>query len=53
MPVNPANEFSRSLAKVLQSEGGYSDQKDDPGGPTMRGVTQRVQRLPSRSWLAD
>ncbi|WJI52580.1 glycoside hydrolase family 108 protein [Mesorhizobium sp. C089B] len=31
-----------SLAKVLAHEGGYSNNKKDPGGPTMKGVTQRV-----------
>lgn len=31
-----------SLAKVLAHEGGYSNNKADPGGPTMKGVTQRV-----------
>ncbi|MER9206830.1 glycoside hydrolase family 108 protein [Mesorhizobium sp. M0771] len=31
-----------SLAKVLAHEGGYSNNKRDPGGPTMKGVTQRV-----------
>src|SRR6478752_5068524 len=40
--IDPANEFDRSLAKVLVHEGGYSDHPDDPGGATMRGVTQRV-----------
>ncbi|RUX96139.1 MULTISPECIES: glycoside hydrolase family 108 protein [unclassified Mesorhizobium] len=31
-----------SLAKVLAHEGGYSNHAQDPGGPTMKGVTQRV-----------
>ena len=31
------NNFDQSLAWVLKSEGGWSDQPDDP--PTMRGVT--------------
>ncbi|MBZ9922066.1 glycoside hydrolase family 108 protein [Mesorhizobium sp. BR1-1-7] len=31
-----------SLAKLLAHEGGYSNNKADPGGPTMKGVTQRV-----------
>ncbi|RUZ76912.1 N-acetylmuramidase [Mesorhizobium sp. M7A.F.Ca.US.006.01.1.1] len=31
-----------SLARVLAHEGGYSNNKKDPGGPTMKGVTQRV-----------
>jgi lysozyme family protein len=43
MPViDPAKEFARSLAKVLKSEGGYSNHPADPGGATMKGVTQRV-----------
>ncbi|MDK4729350.1 glycoside hydrolase family 108 protein [Rhizobium phaseoli] len=36
------DQFIRSLEKVLREEGGYSDHPDDPGGPTMKGVTQRV-----------
>ncbi|MER8628507.1 glycoside hydrolase family 108 protein [Mesorhizobium opportunistum] len=31
-----------SLARVLAHEGGYSNHPSDPGGPTMKGVTQRV-----------
>jgi lysozyme family protein len=31
-----------SLAKVLAHEGGYSNHPADPGGPTNKGVTQRV-----------
>ncbi|TGS63025.1 hypothetical protein EN844_24655 [Mesorhizobium sp. M3A.F.Ca.ET.201.01.1.1] len=31
--------FARSLALVLQSEGGWSDNPADPGGATMKGVT--------------
>lgn len=36
------SEFERCLAKVLVHEGGYSNHKADPGGATMKGVTQRV-----------
>lgn len=36
------SEFDRSLAKVLLSEGGYSNNPADPGGATMRGIIQRV-----------
>lgn len=36
------DEFSRSLQKVLVHEGGFSDDPKDPGGATMKGVTQRV-----------
>ncbi|WFP61478.1 glycosyl hydrolase 108 family protein [Mesorhizobium sp. WSM4904] len=31
--------FTRALALVLESEGGWSDKKADPGGATMKGVT--------------
>jgi lysozyme family protein len=31
--------FARSLALVLKSEGGWSDNAKDPGGATMKGVT--------------
>lgn len=30
------------LEQVLKYEGGFSDHKDDPGGATMKGITQRV-----------
>jgi len=35
-------EFERALPQVLTHEGGYSNHPDDPGGATMKGVTQRV-----------
>ena len=34
--------FDRALAFALKWEGGFSDDPDDPGGATMKGVTQRV-----------
>jgi lysozyme family protein len=36
--------YGQCLAEVVGIEGGYSNRKrsEDPGGPTMRGVTQRV-----------
>ncbi len=34
--------FPKSLKAVLVHEGGYSNNKSDPGGPTMRGITQKV-----------
>jgi lysozyme family protein len=34
--------FENCLAETLKWEGGWSNHKDDPGGPTMRGVIQRV-----------
>ncbi len=37
-----ASSFAPALARVLVHEGGYSNHPADPGGPTMRGITQRV-----------
>lgn len=37
-----AKNFEASLAKVLRHEGGYVNHPSDPGGPTNKGVTQRV-----------
>lgn len=37
-----ASTYKRALALVLAHEGGYVDHPKDPGGPTNRGVTQRV-----------
>jgi len=37
-----AANFARSLALVLAAEGGFVDDKHDPGGATNKGVTQRV-----------
>lgn len=34
--------FAKALAQVLKYEGYYSDHPKDPGGATMRGVTQAV-----------
>jgi lysozyme family protein len=43
MPVyDAAGEFTRSLPKILTHEGLYSNNPADPGGATMKGVTQRV-----------
>jgi lysozyme family protein len=36
--------FEKSLAHVLTSEGGWSDNPADPGGATMKGVTIAVYR---------
>lgn len=51
-----AESFKRALALVLVHEGGYSNHPDDPGGPTMKGIIQRVydgyrrgKGLPTRS----
>ncbi|WFP74483.1 glycoside hydrolase family 108 protein [Mesorhizobium sp. WSM4906] len=38
-----------SLVHVLAHEGGYSNHPDDPGGATMKGVTQRVYDAYRRS----
>lgn len=35
-------DFDRALPVVLRFEGGYVNDPRDPGGATMRGVTQRV-----------
>ncbi|WP_246738825.1 glycoside hydrolase family 108 protein [Mesorhizobium sp. NZP2234] len=37
-----ASREKESLARVLAHEGGYSNHPKDPGGATMKGVTQRV-----------
>lgn len=37
-----ASSFAPALVRVLAHEGGYSNHPADPGGPTMRGITQRV-----------
>ena len=37
-----ANKFAPSLAATLRHEGGFSNHPKDPGGATMRGVTQAV-----------
>ena len=36
------NNFPNCLAVTLKQEGGYSNNPHDPGGATMRGVTQAV-----------
>jgi lysozyme family protein len=57
-----ASNFDKSLKRVLVYEGGYSNHPSDPGGPTMKGVIQRVydgyrerKGLPKRSvkYLAE
>lgn len=35
------DNFDKCLAITLRYEGAYSNHPDDPGGPTMRGITQR------------
>jgi lysozyme family protein len=34
--------YAQALKQVLKYEGGYSDHPSDPGGATMKGVTQAV-----------
>lgn len=48
--------YAAALKQVLKYEGGYSDHPQDPGGATMRGVTQAVyddwrktNKLPTQS----
>lgn len=41
------NNFDACLKVTLEWEGGYSNHPNDPGGPTMKGVTQRE----FTSWL--
>lgn len=36
------SNFDKSLELVLKHEGGFSDHPSDPGGKTMKGVTQAV-----------
>lgn len=40
--VSDRERFERAFALLKVHEGGYSNHKDDPGGATMRGVTQRT-----------
>ncbi|MGA7327480.1 MAG: glycosyl hydrolase 108 family protein [Rhodomicrobium sp.] len=41
--------FERSLANVLESEGGYSNDPHDPGGATMWGIIQSEYNLYRKS----
>lgn len=36
--------FDQALTELLKHEGGFVDHKDDPGGATNHGVTERVAR---------
>ena len=40
--MSSSDRFAACLAVTLQQEGGFSNNPADPGGATMRGVTQRV-----------
>ncbi|QFR31733.1 glycoside hydrolase family 108 protein [Ancylobacter sp. TS-1] len=37
-----ASSFDEAIRRVLVHEGGYADHPADPGGATMKGITQRV-----------
>ena len=37
-----AQNYARALSRVLVHEGGFANHPKDPGGATMKGVTQRV-----------
>jgi Glycosyl hydrolase 108/Predicted Peptidoglycan domain len=47
-PARPApipgvpSRFDLCLEVVLNKEGGFSDHREDPGGPTMMGITQKT-----------
>lgn len=36
------NDFDRAVAVILQFEGGFSEDKSDPGGTTNYGISQRA-----------
>lgn len=40
--TNPSRAFDAALPLILRLEGGFANDPDDPGGRTMRGVTQRT-----------
>ena len=44
------SSYDRALAAVLKSEGGYSNDRGDPGGPTNWGITIADAR---RYWKSD
>lgn len=51
-----AKNFSAILRQTLNYEGGWSDEKLDPGGPTMKGITLKtysdfLKRLPTKDEL--
>ena len=41
-PSDPDRGFADALAHVLEMEGGFTDDPDDPGGPTNKGVILEV-----------
>lgn len=44
------SRFPACLAVTLGHEGGWSDHPDDPGGATMRGITQATYDAWRRAW---
>lgn len=42
--MSPDARFEACVAEVLRHEGGYSDNPDDPGGATNRGITLATLR---------
>ena len=42
MPKTPSATFMKALQFVLAREGGFANNPNDPGGRTMKGVTQRT-----------
>lgn len=42
MSTRPSAAYAKALPFVLRMEGGFANHPNDPGGRTMRGVTQRV-----------
>jgi lysozyme family protein len=44
------NYFEHALKFVLEAEGGYSNDAEDPGGATNFGITQRVYDAARESW---
>src|SRR5579862_7541079 len=47
---NEQERFEYALAVLLENEGGYSDDIDDPGGATNLGITQRDLDLWSKKF---
>jgi len=41
-PLKPKDAFNRYINEVLESEGGFTDDPNDAGGPTNKGITIEV-----------
>ncbi len=48
-----SDTFEKALAHVLEMEGGFTDDANDPGGPTNRGITLAVFAAWNRVKLSD